>query len=59
MTARRFALLMASLLCAGSVLATANYEYGPDEYDTIANGISPDGKYAITAHGGGELTAAS
>jgi hypothetical protein len=38
-----------------SALATFNYEYGPDEYVTIANGISPDEKYAITAHGGGEL----
>jgi hypothetical protein len=35
--------------------ATSNYEYGPDEYVTVANGISPDGQYAITAHGGGKL----
>ena len=38
-----------------SVRATSNYEYGPDEYVTIANGISPDGKIAITTHGSGEL----
>src|SRR5881394_699703 len=38
-----------------SVWATWNYEYGPDEYVTIAKGISPDGKIAITAHGSGEL----
>ena len=38
-----------------SVRATSNYEYGPDEYVTITNGISPDGKIAITAHGSGEL----
>src|SRR6184192_2973159 len=35
--------------------ATWNYEYGPDEYVTVAKGISPDGKIAITAHGSGEL----
>ena len=38
-----------------SAQATSNYEYGPDEYVTIANGLSPDGKIAITAHGTGEL----
>jgi hypothetical protein len=43
------------LLPVFSVFATWNYEYGPDEYVTIANGISPDGKIAITAHGSGEL----
>ena len=50
-------LLFASLLLLSvmSVRATANYEYGPDEYVTITKGISPDGKIAITAHGGGEI----
>jgi len=43
------------LLPVISALATWNYEYGPDEYVTIANGISPDGKIAVTAHGSGEL----
>ena len=43
------------LLPVISVRATSNYEYGPDEYVTITNGISPDGKIAITAHGSGEL----
>ena len=38
-----------------SVRATWNYEYGPDEYVTVAKGISPDRKIAITAHGSGEL----
>lgn len=33
--------------------ATSNYEYGTDEYVTIADGIAPNGKYAITTHGGG------
>ncbi len=36
-------------------LATSNYQYGSNEYVTIAKGISPCGKYAITAHGQGEL----
>jgi hypothetical protein len=36
-------------------LATSNYQYGPDEYVTVTNGISPNDKYAITAHGGGKL----
>ena len=34
--------------------ATANYEYGPDEYVTIVKGLSPDGRIAITAHGEGD-----
>lgn len=41
-------------LCS-SALATANYEYGADEYVTISQGLSPDGKFAITAHGKGKL----
>jgi len=41
-------------LSAISLWATDNYEYGPTEYVTITDGISPDGKYAITAHGEGE-----
>jgi hypothetical protein len=52
---RAYLLLAIFLLPVGFVLATANYAYGPDEYVTIANGISPDGKYAITAHGNGEF----
>src|SRR5438045_8896510 len=43
------------LLAAPSLRATSNHEYGPDEYVTVSNGMSPDEKYAITAHGGGEL----
>jgi len=35
--------------------ATSNYEYGADEYVTVSSGISPNGKYAITTHGEGEL----
>jgi hypothetical protein len=52
----RVALFISALLLSITfALATSNYEYGPAEYVTVANGISPDGKYAITAHGGGEL----
>ena len=35
--------------------ATFNYDYGPDEYVTVSKGISPDGKYAIAAHGEDDL----
>ena len=50
-----FVLFSALLLPITAALATSNYEYGPDEYVTVSNGISPDGKFAITAHGRGEL----
>jgi hypothetical protein len=40
---------------ASSVFATSNYEYKPGEYVTIAEGVSPDGRYAIATHGEGEL----
>ena len=53
-TQRLFVLFSILLLPITAALATSNYEYGPHEYVTIANGISPDGKYAITAHGSGE-----
>ena len=43
------------LLPVVSAFATWNYEYGRDEYVTVAKGLSPDGKIAITAHGSGEL----
>ena len=56
MTARRFVLsLSAMVLPISFALATSNYEYGPDEYVTIASGISPDRKFAITAHGSGDM----
>src|SRR5262245_61626180 len=47
--------LSVPLFFATAVLATSSYEYGTDEYVTIVKGISPNGKYAITAHGEGEL----
>jgi hypothetical protein len=43
------------LLVPVPLRATSNYEYGPNEYVTIAKGISPDGKIAITTHGSGDL----
>ena len=56
MIARRVALFVSAIVMPTTfALATSNYEYGPDEYVTVANGISPDERYAITAHGGGQL----
>ena len=56
MVAWRVAFFVSALvLLTMFALATFNYEYGPDEYVTVANGISPDERYAITAHGGGKL----
>ena len=43
------------LLVSTAALATSNYDYGPDEYVAISNGISPDRKLAITTHGEGEM----
>jgi hypothetical protein len=52
--------MKAGILCAIMLLttrawATSNHEYGADEYDTVASGLSPDGNYAITAHGTGDM----
>jgi hypothetical protein len=56
MIPRRFALVLSVLLLSGAfALATSNWEYGADEYITVASGVSPDGKFAITAHGTGYL----
>ncbi len=35
--------------------ATFNYDYGPNEYVTVSEGISPNSKFAITTHGQDEL----
>jgi hypothetical protein len=51
---RSLAILLLVLAFATSASATDNYEYGAQEYVTIAKGISPDGQFAITAHGEGE-----
>jgi hypothetical protein len=44
-------ILVSIFALSASASATNNYEYGINEYVTIAQGISPDGKWAITAHG--------
>ena len=43
------------LWTAGTAAATSNHAYGADEYVTINDGISPDGRLAIATHGEGEL----
>ena len=53
MSFRIIVLLCAMALGVTPCLATDNYVYGEDEYVTITDGISPNGKYAITAHGEG------
>ena len=34
--------------------ATSEYNYKPGEYVTIVDGLSPNGEYALAAHGNGE-----
>lgn len=47
--------LIATLLLLPTLaFATFNYAYGPGEYVTISNGISPDNQYALATHGEGE-----
>lgn len=56
MITSRVALFVAAFVLPSTfAFATSNYEYGRDEYVTVATGISPDSQYAITAHGGGKL----
>lgn len=56
MTIRQLLIFLSAVLVPATVaLAASNYQYGPDKYVTIAKGISPNGKYAITAHGEGDL----
>jgi hypothetical protein len=47
-----FSLLL--LLSAESAVATDNYSYKAHEYATISDGRSPDGRWSIAAHGGGD-----
>lgn len=54
--ARAFLLLIAlSAAAIVSASATSNHHYGPDEYAVVDGGLSPDRKYSIAAHGGGEF----
>jgi hypothetical protein len=52
---RRISLLWLFIGYAAAAFATSNYEYQPGEFVTIANGESPDGRYAIATHGEGDL----
>ncbi len=56
MTIERLILSICALLMSATAALgfTSVYHYGSDEYDTIVSGLSPDGKYAITAHGEGD-----
>ena len=47
----RILFLIPLLLLTGLAHATGTHEYGTDEYVTVSAGLSPDGKFAITAHG--------
>jgi hypothetical protein len=49
-------LITLSAAAVASVFATSNQEYGPNEYAVIDGGLSPDHKYSIAAHGGGDPT---
>lgn len=54
-------ILASLLLCLGllfatnSALATSNYTYKSGEYVPVPNGRSPNGQYAIAAHGEGDM----
>jgi hypothetical protein len=51
----RAALIALGLFAAVADLrANANHKYQPDEYVQIADGLSPDGKFSIRAHGEGD-----
>lgn len=47
--------LLAGLVAVGEADATANRRYGPNEYVVISNGVAPDGRHAVAAHGDSEL----
>ena len=47
----RLLFLIPLLLLTALAHATGTHEYGTDEYVTVSTGLSPDGKFAITAHG--------
>jgi len=47
------AALVVAVGLSSAALATSNYEYAPDEYVAVSEGLSPSGGYAVTAHGEG------
>ena len=48
-------LVITAAVVSSTAFATDNYEYKPGEYVPIHHGVSPDGRYAIAAHGSGYL----
>ena len=46
--------LLLLLWWVGTAAATDNYVYRAGEYVTVSGGRSPDGRWSIAAHGGGE-----
>ncbi len=54
-TRPRSVLIALFIFAITTAFATSNREYGPNEYVVIEGGLSPDHKYSIAAHGGGEL----
>jgi hypothetical protein len=52
---RRLMLALWVCMATAPAHATSNYTYAKDEYVTIANGLAPDHRYAIAAHGSGDL----
>src|ERR1700677_1666162 len=47
--------LLILLFSATVLFATANYDYKPDEYVRITNGLALNTQYYIAAHGGSDL----
>ncbi len=56
MVTRSLALGLALLLAAAlPAAATSNHEYAAGEFAPIADAVSPDGRFAVVAHGEGDL----
>ncbi len=54
-TTPRVLFLIPLLLLTALVHTTRAHEYGANEYVTVSNGLSPDAKFAITAHGSSDF----
>lgn len=46
--------LVLACLAVASARATSEYQYGPNEYVIIRDGLAPDKQLALATHGGGE-----
>lgn len=56
MVTRSLALGLALLLAAAlPAAASSNHEYAADEFAPITDAVSPDGRFAVVAHGEGDL----